>query len=68
LAFLVKSCLASAAIIAHVQWLWRTLRRKDITMGGIDAAFSVESSIWAFMNVEMISKVKVGTAMAIIAW
>jgi hypothetical protein len=53
---------------AYTQWLWRTLHRKDITIRGLDAAFSVETSMIALLNPEMILKVRTGFVLALIAW
>lgn len=44
------------------------MRRKYITIEGIDAAFAVQGSILSFLNWEMMSKVKIGTLIALVMW
>ena len=67
-ALVVKGLLTASVWFAYTQWLWRTLKRKDISLRGLDAAFSVEMSVVALLNPEMIFKMKVGAVLALIAW
>lgn len=67
-AFLAKCCFCSAANIAFLQWLWRTLREKYISVQGIDAAFSATQTLFSFSSWEMLSKVKVGSLLALLTW
>ncbi|MCJ1469699.1 hypothetical protein MMC07_008335 [Pseudocyphellaria aurata] len=67
-AFLVKSCLAASAGIACVQWMWKTLRRSYITIEGIDAAFSAPENLLSLLNWEMLSKIRIGTFLALVIW
>ncbi|MCJ1468035.1 hypothetical protein MMC07_006661 [Pseudocyphellaria aurata] len=66
--FLVKSCLAASAGIACVQWMWKTLRRSYITIEGIDAAFSAQENLLSLLNWEMLSKMRIGTFIALMTW
>ncbi|KAF9631158.1 hypothetical protein BFW01_g2020 [Lasiodiplodia theobromae] len=67
-AFLAKCCFCSAANIAFLQWLWKTLREKYISVQGIDAAFSATQTLVSFASREMLSKVKVGSVLALLTW
>lgn len=44
------------------------MRRKYITIEGIDAAFAVQGSILSFWSWEMVTKVKIGTLIALVMW
>lgn len=52
--------------IACMQSVWRIMRRTYTTIEGIDAAFAMQGSILSFLNWEMMSKVKVGTLIALV--
>lgn len=68
LAFFSKAALASVLEISRIQWLWVTLRRQFLTLGGIDAIFGVTSDPLFFMNRDMLRQAKLATFMAIIIW
>ncbi|PTB70916.1 hypothetical protein BBK36DRAFT_1108252 [Trichoderma citrinoviride] len=53
MAFLVKTCLTAAAGFAYTQLLWTTLRSRHATLEGVDAMFSVTTSAWEFLSVEL---------------
>ncbi|KAF2094276.1 hypothetical protein NA57DRAFT_60907 [Rhizodiscina lignyota] len=67
-ALVVKTMLTSSVWFAYTQWLWRTLKRRAISLRGLDAAFSAEISIWSLLNHELILKVRMGAVLALIAW
>lgn len=67
-ALVVKILLMGSVWFAYTQWLWRTLKRRAISLKGLDAAFRVEMSMIALLNPELILKVRVGAVLALIAW
>lgn len=68
LAFLSGAALASVIGISRTQWVWVTLRRRFITLAGIDALFGVTSDPLYFKNLDMLRRAKLATLMAVIMW
>ena len=69
MAFFVKSMLVSTVIVCYRQRIWHTLRRKAMTINGIDGLFSAtEDPTMFFLNWEMIRNGKLATLMAICSW
>jgi hypothetical protein len=48
--------------------LWRRLKETYIPLRVLDAAFHAETSMMALLDPEMISKLKIGALLALIAW
>ncbi|KAJ4319842.1 hypothetical protein N0V94_003712 [Neodidymelliopsis sp. IMI 364377] len=66
LAFFVKSMLVSTVIVCYRQRIWHTLRRKAMTINGIDGLFSAtEDPTMFFLNWEMVRNGKLATLMAV---
>jgi hypothetical protein len=40
----------------------------EMTIKGLNAAFGVDTSVFSLLNIEMLRKLKVGSAMALFAW
>lgn len=53
---------------AYVQRLWMTLKKREVTIGTLNSAFSARSSLLFIFNWEMIRKIKVGSLIALTAW
>ncbi|KAI9774363.1 MAG: hypothetical protein M1840_004257 [Geoglossum simile] len=53
LAFVTKMFLALAVAAAYTQCIWKTARRKFISLNGLDAMFSATSDATAFLTTEM---------------
>lgn len=68
LAFLSNSALASVVAISRTQWVWATLRKRFISVAGIDALFGVTLDPTYFKNLDMIRRAKLATLMAILIW
>lgn len=68
LAFLSRASLVSVVEVARTQWLWLTLRKRFITLGGIDAMFGVTSDPTYFLNLAMLRGAKLTTLMAALIW
>jgi hypothetical protein len=69
LAFFVKSTLVGTSIMCNRQRIWRTFRRKAMTIDGIDGLFSApEDPTQFFINGEMWRNGKLATFMALCCW
>ncbi|KAK6437299.1 hypothetical protein LTR95_006500, partial [Oleoguttula sp. CCFEE 5521] len=67
LALLVKLLLSSPVWFVYTQWVWRTLRKgRPMTLGGLDAAASVQTDIFSFFHREL-WKLNVGVVLIAIA-
>ncbi|VUC36284.1 unnamed protein product [Clonostachys rosea] len=55
---------------AYTQWLWRAFdqRRSKWTVHGLNAAFSADTSPFAFLHMEMWRNFNLGVILAIFAW
>lgn len=67
-AFLVKTTLVAAIGISRKQLIWYALRRRPITLAGIDGLFGVSSDPTQFANLDMILNAPFSTLMAIVMW
>lgn len=67
-AFLAQAALVGAVVVAHGQVAWDTVRRKEVSIGGVDAMFAATGDLTAFWNVESIRKAKIATTLALLAW
>jgi hypothetical protein len=67
-AFVAQFNLASSVGIAYTQWLWKTLRKRDVTVSALDKAFTAPEQIASMFNTEMLRKIKLGLLIASIAW
>lgn len=67
-AFIAQICLGASVWTAYTQWLWRTVKRKEMTMAAWNSAFSADTSILSLLNVEMLRKIRLGSVMAFFAW
>jgi hypothetical protein len=68
-AFFVKSTLVGCSIVCNRQRIWRTFRRKALTIDGIDGLFSApEDPTQFFINGEMWRNGKLATFMALCCW
>lgn len=68
LAILSRTALVSVVAISRTQWLWLTLRKRFITLSGIDAMFGVTSDPVYFTNLAMLRGAKLATFMAALIW
>lgn len=68
LSFFTKVTLTAALGISRKQWVWLTLRKKWLTLRGIDAVFGVTSDPTYFTNGMMLERAKAVTLMAIAMW
>ena len=68
LAFITQISLVGSVQFAYTQCLWRALKRSVISVRGVDAGFDVTSNLLSFTNVEMLSKLRLASFLALIAW
>ena len=68
MAFITQVSLVSSVGFAYTQWLWKTLKTTEVSIEGLDAAFSADASIVSLLNKEMLWKIKVGSTLALIIW
>ncbi|CUS07732.1 unnamed protein product [Tuber aestivum] len=67
-AFLSKASLAGAVVVAHKQNAWGTVRKRAITLDGIDAMFVATTDLTSFWNWDMLRRAKVASTLALLAW
>jgi hypothetical protein len=60
--------LTASVWLSYTQWLWRSLKRTEVSVGGLNAAFGADTTVLSLLNLEMLRKFKVGSAMALFAW
>ncbi|KAK2599998.1 hypothetical protein QQS21_005300 [Conoideocrella luteorostrata] len=53
LAFLIKVFLTSAAGFAYTQFLWHTLKSREVSIEGIDAMFAATNNAGSFFTLEL---------------
>ncbi|CAI6275134.1 unnamed protein product [Periconia digitata] len=68
LAFFVKSTLVGCVVLCYRQRIWRTFRRKAMTLRAIDGLFAATEDLTSFWNWEMIRMGKLATFMALCSW
>ncbi|KAH6622199.1 hypothetical protein C7974DRAFT_377797 [Boeremia exigua] len=66
--FLAQICLGASVWTVYTQWLWRTVKRKEMTIEAWNAAFSADTSVLSLLNWEMLCKLRVGSVLAFFAW
>lgn len=69
-ALVVKITLTSAVWFAYTQRLWRRIKQTTtgISLSGLDAAFSAETTMMSLLNLELILKMPGGALLALLAW
>lgn len=68
LAILIKMFLAASVGLTYTQVLWRTLKKQQVKVQGIDAMFSVVYNAFAFANGELWHKSFSLVVLAAIVW
>lgn len=66
--FLVQSCLQSSTVLACGQCVWRVLRSKSLTIGGIDDIFALTSSPSSFLQWELYNVARPVLLVALLTW
>jgi hypothetical protein len=68
LSFLVKSCLQASTILACGQCVWKVLRNKSLTMGGVDNIFALTSTPFSFLQWELYKEARPVLLVALLTW
>ncbi|KAF2729936.1 hypothetical protein EJ04DRAFT_501369 [Polyplosphaeria fusca] len=66
--FLAQISLAASVWTCFTQWLWRTVDGTEMSVGALNDAFGIDTSVLPFLNYEMLRKLRVGSVMALFAW
>lgn len=67
-AFLTQSALTLAVGAAYTQRIWVTVKRKPLTLSGLDKVFSLQSDIFSFLSKEVLGRAKFLALIGICAW
>lgn len=67
-AYLTTSCLNAAVGLAFTQQLWHSMRNKSFSIDGIDKMFAITTDPTSFWSWEVISRAKVVSLLALLAW
>ncbi|KAF3065783.1 Formylmethionine deformylase-like protein [Daldinia childiae] len=68
LALLTRCGLVAAIGIAVVQQTWLSLRKRAMSIGGIDSMFDIMGNPWSFFNTDFLIHAKRLAVLAAIAW
>ncbi|KAH0562446.1 hypothetical protein GP486_002860 [Trichoglossum hirsutum] len=68
MAVFTKATLVGSVVVAYQQRIWYTLRRKALSMRGINSLFTVADDPTMFREMDMIRNAKVATIMAVAIW
>lgn len=68
LAFLSKTCLAAVMSMIATQQIWFTVRRRFITLRGIDSMFKLMSDPTAILNRDLLTWAKTLALLASLSW
>jgi hypothetical protein len=67
-AFLTQLALTASVWTSYTQWLWRTVKKKQWTIDGLNKAFSVDLAPTSILNADMFRNFKIGTFIAFFTW
>lgn len=67
-AFLAQSTLTLAVGVAYTQRVWVSVKRRPLTLSGLDKVFSLQDDIFAFLSWEVLSKAKFLCLLGLVAW
>lgn len=66
-AYIVHTSLACSVGYSFTQTLWKTLKRKKVSVKALDAAFEADRSIWSLRNSEMLWKLRLVSFLCIVS-
>ena len=66
--FLAQITLSAAVWVAYTQWLWRSVEKHLFKVNALNAMFAADTCLRSLFNLQMLSKFKLGSIMALIAW
>lgn len=68
LSFAAKAGLSAAVLVAFHQRIWMTVRTRLLSVAAVDALFSANEDLAAFLSGEMIRNAKVAAGLAVFIW
>jgi hypothetical protein len=68
MAFIFKTCIGLAVLVAFTQLLWLTFREKWLKITSIDALFSSPSNAWCLLDFRIATKAPVTWTVALLCW
>ncbi|KAL9614155.1 MAG: hypothetical protein Q9167_001365 [Letrouitia subvulpina] len=68
LAFIAQVCLVVSIQYAHIQWLWRSLKNRTLSIRAVNSAFNATQTLWSYTNLEMLSKLRLASIVALVGW
>ncbi|KUJ17415.1 uncharacterized protein LY89DRAFT_733266 [Mollisia scopiformis] len=66
-AHMVQTTLVASVGYSFTQTLWKTLRKKSVSIRALDAAFGADRSPWALCNREMLRKLRIVSVLGLIS-
>lgn len=67
-AFLVKAFLALAVSTAYTQLVWKTVKKREMTLASLDTMFSILGNVLAFLKVSVWWKYPFLLLLALTVW
>ncbi|KAL9036563.1 MAG: hypothetical protein Q9214_006077 [Letrouitia sp. 1 TL-2023] len=68
LAFIAQVCLVVSVQYAQIQWLWRSLENRLLSIRAVNSAFNATQTLWSYTNFEMLSKLPLASVLALVGW
>lgn len=68
--FISQISLTTSVWTVYTQLLWRTVavQSTEMSVTGYNAAFGADTSVFSLLNLEILSKMRLGSAMGLFAW
>ena len=66
--FLAQITLSASVWTTYTQWLWRTVRRRELEVPLLNYMFGADTSILPLLHWKMLSEFRIGSIMALFAW
>ena len=68
LAYFSSACFIGSATFAYIQCLWRGAKKSELSVKSLDDAFQFTQSLWTFVNLEAIFKLRLAALIALVTW
>ena len=68
LAFTITISLRGAAVFGYDQYMWNLMRRKAVTIAGLDNLFSLTSNVFALFSTELLRRAPMAVLIALLTW
>lgn len=67
-AFIAQSTLTLAVGVAYTQRVWLSVKRRPMTLSGLDNGFSLQDDVFAFLSWKVLRKAKFLCLLGLVAW